>query len=83
MLKYGGRLVPIILEIEEILLDTDIDVNTLVLTENETCLDFVDLLQTWVDIQDETDIPDKRVENMDHNVDPFHEPPHRPSNFLF
>ena len=39
-------------------------------TEDETCLDSVDLPQTWVDIQDDTDIPDLLLDSaVAENID--------------
>ena len=56
--------------IEEIFQDTDVNVSTLVLTEDETCLDSADLLQTWVDIRDDIDIPDLLLDSaVAENID--------------
>ena len=56
--------------IEEIFQDTDVNVSTLVLTEDEACLDSVDLPQTWIDIRDDTDIPDLLLDSaVAENID--------------
>ena len=56
--------------IEEIFQDTDVNVSTLMLTEDEACLDSVDLPQTWIDIRDDTDIPDLLLDSaVAENID--------------